>query len=411
MTQPRSAEQPPVPVDAREPGLDGNAADRPPADAAVDQAAGGPPSTGVFRHPGVLLNRAQLTLMRDQVKAGAEPWKSGFDKARLSMYAALTWTPKPREVVECGSGSNPNFGCSDERGDALAAYTDALLWNITGDEAYARKSIEILNAWGPVLRTHTNHNAPLQAGWSGVGFSRAAEIMRWTYPAWAKADVDGFASMLKTAFVPLVAKSSGANGNWELVMIEATIGITVFTEDRALFDKAAGMWRKRVPAYIYLRSDGPYPVPPPVGDKSSPASIIAFWQGATIFVDGLAQETCRDFGHTGWGIAAAIDVAETAFQQGLDLYKEESTRLRAGLEFHADYLTGTPIPSWLCGGTVSLGTIPMWEIAFNHYNGRLGLPLPRTKTLIETKVRPSGASYFIAWETLTHAGAGWTGLK
>ena len=35
----------------------------------------------------------------------------------------------------------PNNGCTDEREDAIAAYTDALAWYITGNAAYAQKSI------------------------------------------------------------------------------------------------------------------------------------------------------------------------------------------------------------------------------------------------------------------------------
>jgi hypothetical protein len=47
------------------------------------------------------------------------------------------------------------------------------------------------------------------------------------------------------------------------------IGIAVFTDARTLFDRAISMWRKRVPAYIYLTTDGPYPVPPPVGGRDT----------------------------------------------------------------------------------------------------------------------------------------------
>lgn len=365
---------------------------------------------GGFRHPGVLLNRAQLELIRDKVAAGAEPWKSGFEKMRASPAASLSWTPKPRALVECGASSNPNLGCSDERQDALAAYTHGLLWAITGNEAHARKAIEIFDAWSAVLTGHTMHNAPLQGGWSATLFSRAAELVRWTYGGWPRASVDRFASMLKTAYAPTIGKNSGGNGNWELVMIEATIGVAVFTDDQALFDRAVAMWRNRVPAYIYLQSDGPHPVPPPVGNRTTPESLAGFWRTSVFMADGQSQETCRDFGHASWGLASAINIAETALQQGIDLYAEESRRLRAGLELHAAYINGAPVPSWLCGGSVRLGTVPFWEIAHNHFAARLGLDLPHTRTLIETKVRPSGSNYFIAWETLTHAGAGWAGL-
>src|SRR4051812_22591746 len=66
-----------------------------------------------FTHPGVLASRPQLEFMRTKVLANAQPWKSAYDQMMASKYASLTRTPKPREVVECGSYSNPNYGCTD----------------------------------------------------------------------------------------------------------------------------------------------------------------------------------------------------------------------------------------------------------------------------------------------------------
>jgi len=163
-----------------------------------------------------------------------------------------------------------------------------------------------------------------------------------------------------------------------------------------------------VPAYIYLTTDGA--VPRPIYSRDTRDELVSYWYNQTTFVDGLAQETCRDFGHTLWGIAAAINTAETARQQGVDLYGEESRRLRAGLEFHADYILGKAVPTWLCGGTINLSNLPTWEIAYNHFNTRLGVSMPLTKRIIEEKVRPTGLNYFIAWETLTHAGISAAGL-
>jgi hypothetical protein len=380
----------------------------------VSLGDGGPPAAGAFRHPGVLLNAGQLAFVRDKIRAGAAPWKAAYDSMAASRWAALTWMPLARDIVECGSGSNPNLGCSDERADAEAAYAHALLWVFTGDEAHAKKAAEILDAWGKVLKNHTNSNARLQAGWAGAVFPLAAEILRATYPGWSAAQVDQFKQMLKTAFLPVIINGdAGSNGNWELVMIEAMMAIAVFNDDHATFDHAVGMWRKRVPAYMYLKTDGMYPVPPPGANKSTPQAIVAYWQGQTMFVDGLAQETCRDFGHTEWGIAAALGAAETAFQQGVDLYHDEAARLRAAMEFHADYVLGKPAPAWLCGGMLSLGAVPTFEIGYNHLHDRLGMDLPLTLQYLEKKTRldPTPVSYFVAWETLTHAQVAWAGLK
>ena len=110
------------------------------------------PSTPVqaangFIHPGVLISRAQLDFVKGRVQAGAQPWASAYSQMTASRYASLSRTPAPRAVVECGSFSNPNFGCTDEREDAIAAYTDALAWYISGNSAYAKKAIQIMDAW------------------------------------------------------------------------------------------------------------------------------------------------------------------------------------------------------------------------------------------------------------------------
>src|SRR5437879_4672324 len=94
--------------------------------ACVYFGAARPASAAVFRHPGVLVDQAQLDSARQNVLAGKEPWRSAYEAMRTSSYASLSRVPKPRETVECGSSSNPNYGCTDEREDALAAYTDAL---------------------------------------------------------------------------------------------------------------------------------------------------------------------------------------------------------------------------------------------------------------------------------------------
>jgi hypothetical protein len=121
----------------------------------------------VFVHPGVTVSRAQLDFARGEVNAGAQPWKGAFDQMMASPYADLNRMPKPRATVEGGSYSNPNYGCTGEREDAIAAYTDALAWYITRDDRYAKKSIQLMDAWSAVIKEHTNSNTPLQTAWAG----------------------------------------------------------------------------------------------------------------------------------------------------------------------------------------------------------------------------------------------------
>ena len=373
-----------------------------PASTAAAPSAGKLTAAAVFQHPGVLVSRGQLDLARRNALAGTQPWKAAYDAMRASSYAALSWSPKPRAIVECGSSSNPNHGCSDERGDAIAAYTHALMWYITQDTRYAQKSVQIMDAWSAVLQDHTNSNAPLQTGWAGSSFARAAEVIRYTYPGWA--NLNRFATMLRTVYLPEIINGAGCkNGNWELIMTDAATGIAVFLDDRASFDRAIAIWRGRLPAYVYQAADGALPrTPSTCPAKDTRAELVAYWQGQDTFADGLAQETCRDFGHTGWGLAAAVHVAETAWHQGIDLYGEQSERLTDGTYFHTRYELGTAAPSWLCDGDLSLGLGATTEVVVNHFRNRRGHDMPTTQRYTEAR-RPAGANYFLAWETLTHA--------
>jgi hypothetical protein len=354
-----------------------------------------------FAHPGVLVSRAQLDFVRAQVNANAQPWRAAYDQMLASSYASLSRTPRPRAIVECGSYSNPNFGCTDERQDAIAAYTDALIWYITRDSRYAAKSIALMDAWSATITDHTNSNAPLQSAWAGSVWPRAAEIIRYTYSSWPNAG--RFATMLRNVYLPEVRNgNTNANGNWELTMMEAALAISVFLEDRAAYDAAIAKFRARVPAFIYLTTDGACPRGPAGSSIDTCAEVINYWHGQTTFVDGLSQETCRDFTHTGYGLSSISHVAETARIQGQDLYTELRDRLRHALGLHARYELNAP-PSWLCGGTITRGLGPITEVGFNALNFRLGIGMSNTQTYTESR-RPQGSNgLFVAWETLTHA--------
>lgn len=351
----------------------------------------------------MLVSRAQLDFVRAKVQAGAQPWKAAYDQMHASKYASLSRTPKPRSVVECGSYSNPNYGCTDEREDALAAYTLALEWYITQDSRYAAKAVQIMDAWSGTITDHTNSNAPLQTAWSASTWPRAAEIIRYTYSGWAADKVSRFGGMLRNVYLPEVVNGSNSNGNWELSMTEATIGIAVFLDDRTVYDKAVAKFRGRVPAYVYLASDGALPRTAPGSGLTTRDQIVSYWQGQSTFVDGLTQETCRDFTHTGYGLSAISHVAETSRIQGQDLYPEVADRLRHALGLQAKYELGAAVPSWLCGGVLNRGLGPVTEVGFNALHNRLGYAMDNTQALTEQQ-RPAGTdNLFVAWESLTHA--------
>jgi len=180
------------------------------------------------------------------------------------------------------------------------------------------------------------------------------------------------------------------------------LGLPFFSENATLYDHASLFWKQRVPSYFYIHTDGDKPVPCPRGTPG--------WFTQQVFnstVDGVSQETCRDFGHTSYGIAGTTHAAETAFIQGDNLYESEKDRLTAGLEFHAglQYADSKTVPDYICNGTVNLGTGPTFVIGYNQLHNRLGISLPNTMKWITTNVdhlKDPVDNHLMVFETLTH---------
>jgi hypothetical protein len=361
-------------------------------------------SNGAFVHPGVFVSQASMDFIKEQVDAKKEPWASAFDQMMDSEFLQLSREPSPSGSVDCGQRSqNPGNGCTNEREDAMAAYGQALAFGITGDAKHAEKAVDIMDAWAGKIKTHTADNAPLQTGWSAASWARAGELIKHTYKKW---DSASFEDMLKNVYLPALQDGDSRTGNWDLVMLESAIGISVFLDDRGSYESAMEKFKNRVPAYVYLKSDGKSPK---AASRKRANNLVGFWQGQSDFQeDGIAQETCRDFVHTGYGLASISHVAETAMIQGENMYKSDiGDRLRAGVEFHSGLQLGADQPGFLCPGKELVRNLEqVIEPAFNAFSTQMGQAMPSTKKLVDKfrNEKAEGNALFVHYETLTHAG-------
>lgn len=168
-------------------------------------------------HPGIFVSKQQLDFVAEKVQHSESPWSEAYDSMLSYNLSTPTRTAKPREVVECGPTSTPNLGCYEEREDSMAAYINALAYWISGNEAYAEKSIYYMDSWSGTLRAHNNSNAPLQAAWSAANWARAGEIMRHSSAGWDSAGVKAFEKMLQDVYLPITIDGAPTqNGTWEL---------------------------------------------------------------------------------------------------------------------------------------------------------------------------------------------------
>lgn len=383
-----------------------------------------------FIHPGVMLNTEMLARIKSQVLAGNPTLNSALTLAAQSQYGSKSYQPSPhRSVAADGSEA------TDLRNDAIAAYTQALLWSLTQDKAYAENAIRIMNAWSETFSAEfTGNNRFNLAAWTGDLWPRAAEIIRYTCKnnngtsCWADEEIERFREMLDNYYARFIQQgfySSGQyGGNLIASQAAALINIGVFNDDSALFLAGIEKWRRMLPAYIYMKQDGNIPAPPAFWRNSyinrphltGPAG---YWYGQDLGTEetgpgGISQETCRDLGHVLWGFSALANGSETARIQGVDLHAESTlgtpnvARLAAGMEFNLVLLNragnapALEVPEALCGGSIKTGqSTGKGEILFNDLTRRRGMTLAESSRYLATQ-RPTLASYFMVWETLTH---------
>ena len=131
-----------------------------------------------FSHPGIEMNKDDLDYMREQVQKGREPWKKSFDLLENHISNKFEFTPYAHVIS--GPFAKPDIGGWDLMNSSEAAYSCALLWYATKDERYAKKAIEILDAWSSKLRSFDENNAKFLIAFTGYEFCNAAEILRYT---------------------------------------------------------------------------------------------------------------------------------------------------------------------------------------------------------------------------------------
>ncbi len=199
-----------------------------------------------FTHPGVGVTKEILENLQTQLRSGAEPWKSYFETMLLD-----TWF-SGKEVGPAYNGSV--FKNSSLIADSSRAYAQALMYFITGDNAYRRNAMKIIRAYKALdpetmdngadytdLRIHT-----------GIPTNRmciAAEILRYsTYEvtegytedelAWTEDDTEKFVSNFLCPIVELFQFSPDYFMNQHLYTTIGGMSAYLFMDDAESYQKS-----------------------------------------------------------------------------------------------------------------------------------------------------------------------------
>ena len=334
----------------------------------------------VFIHPGILHTKAALDQIYSVAQKKMQPGYGSFEILKANPLASANYKMNgPYKTIS--RDGEFQYTKSKMEADFSAAYLNALMWIATKDDSHAKKSLEILEAYGDSLTLIPSTNdAPLLAGLEGTKIVNAAEILRYTYKPVTKQQIDKITHLIVDIFLPVCDKfystPAYTNGNWGGIVTKMYISSAIFLNNRTMYKKAVD--------FYYNGNDN--------------GTIKNYIDDST----GQIQESGRDQGHSQLGIGALATVCEIAYNQGDDLYSALNNRLLKGFEYVAKYNLGNDVPfktwkditgkysEWTKISDVNRGRfIPIYEMVFNHYVNRKGLSMPYTSKVIE-KVRPEG---------------------
>lgn len=212
----------------------------PPISTTVDAAG--------FRHPGVGLTKDLLENVRNKLHSGAEPWSYYY----RNMVLTSPYARKDVGISNSRDGITPLADHLDSQGiqsrfinDAVTAYTQALLYVITGEEVYRANALKVIRVWSkmdpakykPYTDCHIHAGIPLNR------MVMAAEILRHTgckdkKLEWTEQDTRAFTDNLVVPVTDILLYSQNHFMNQHLYPLIGAMSGYIFTGNRARYNEA-----------------------------------------------------------------------------------------------------------------------------------------------------------------------------
>ncbi|MGG1517328.1 S-layer homology domain-containing protein [Paenibacillus oryzisoli] len=208
-------------------------------------------TTGGFTHPGVGLTKKILDDMREEVVAHKEPWYSYYVAMTQSSYASRTFTSsnqtdasdptKPRSLDFNSQSYNSRFIA-----DGLRAYTQALMYYITGDQVYRYNAMRIIRTWSRLDPAQYQYftDAHIHTGIPLNRMVTAAEILRYSTSEgedpelqWTEADTSSFTANLITPVIETFQHSNGYFMNQHLYPLLGAMSGYIFTDNLTRYNE------------------------------------------------------------------------------------------------------------------------------------------------------------------------------
>lgn len=201
--------------------------------------------TNGFTHPGVGLTKAILENMREQVIARQDPWYSYYSAMVQSSYASLTVASSNASAAD---PTKPGTVAVNSKGafvaDGLKAYTQALMYYITGEEAYRANAMAIIRIWeqmDPAQYTYFT-DSHIHMGIPLYRMVTAAEILRYTDAAtgsldWTEEDTAKFTANLIEPMTETFLHDNSYFMNQHTYPLLGAMSGYIFTDNRERYNE------------------------------------------------------------------------------------------------------------------------------------------------------------------------------
>lgn len=385
-------------------------------------------------HPGVTVGRAELFNLWDSGKRQEPHRVAALQKLIDSLPPVLPAAQAVPVFILQGAEWKQTFLYDM---DLISKYT--LLFETTSEESYAQNALSLIRGWtDTVQRFSFDHSQSVQfsalvLGWCIPAFANAVDLLKYTYRKWTDEDtiaVEAFALKILphlrgdvrtdpdspyTGYIRdyKVTQYQGWLNNWHTTIAQAWAALAVVLDDPFEL-KGAILASTR---WIEGRTD-------PKDPRKSDAYLV--WDPAILLElsdRGIVQEFSRDSWHAGAGITGLFYTAETAWQQGFNLYGYMDSLLydtfemacrfanfRPNVFSFVDYGERPPDPTktrmyndkrenafYMMVGSM--------EVPYNHYANRCKKPCPQASKELASGWYglPEGSTFSWGYGTLTHA--------
>lgn len=333
-----------------------------------------------FKHPGTVMS-PEMTFNLAIDKETHPDRKKAFQE--LSRVCKLGYKNRALEVVDIDWGGK-GVGHEECTKDGEMSYMAALMYWCTMNEQYGMMASDILKGWSTKNKVFKGNNAPLEAAWCVCAMARAAELLKWAKSpnirrVWSETVDKTFNEWIDKIILPVLKKKDiwgwKPFGNWHYSIICARGQLAILREDVNEWDWCIKTFKDILPKTV--------------GFGDCPCHI---------------SETKRDVTHAQFQLGGIFMFCEMAYHQGyIDMYDD---RLYEVCEYHASIMM-KEVPKGITKEEIKTPygywNEPVWEIAFSHYSGRLGKPMPKCDMWIKT-FRPERVCFQWGGGTLTHFG-------